>query len=287
MAKKSLHTDVSLFDYLSGALDERGAREVEEHLRGCKDCASVADLFSAMRSETSGLKSPRTNEHPDVSELARFFYDRPRAAGRQTAAHVAACRSCAAELAEFARAEREASSPPPADVAPAEIPAAEIPAAEIPAGAWDMIREWEEGGGARLKPLSGAARQEVFAELAELLSRRKDELREMAREQVARDFDRPFPDKLELVPVIIVDRAGQFRGVEMFEKVSGPRGANVLTQVEKSNRFDKKPFQAFLDFGEKSYVVISDLVRRDTVRLQHVTHPDRSLCDTDYFIIDE
>jgi hypothetical protein len=277
MAKKSSHTDVSLFDYFSGALDERSTREVEEHLRGCKDCASVADLFSSMRAETSGLKSPLSNEHPDVSQLARFFYDRPRAAGRQTAAHVATCRSCAAELAEFARAERVASSPPPADVAPAQIPA----------GAWDMIREWEEGGGDKPRPLSGAARQEVFAELAELLSRRKDELREMAREQVARDFDRAFPDKLELVPVIIVDRAGQFRGVEMFEKVSGPRGANVLKQVEKSNRFDKKPFQAFLDFGEKSYVVISDLVRRDTVRLQHVTHPDRPLCDTDYFIIDE
>ncbi len=276
MVKKSSHPDVSLFDYLSGALDEPDAREVEQHLRGCKDCASVADIFSAMKSENSDLKSQITNEHPDVSELARFFYDRPRAANRQTAAHVAVCRSCAAELAEYARAERAASSYNPVAVAQAEIPAA----------AWDLIREWEESS-TRPKSLSRAASREIFAELAELLSRRKDELREMAREQVARHFDKAFPDKLQLVPVIIVDRAGQFRGVEMFEKVTGPRGASVLKQVEKTNRFDKKPFQAFLDFGEKSYIVISDLVRRDTVRLQHVAHPDRTLCDTDYFIIDE
>ena len=277
MAKKSLHPDASLFDYMSGALDEQGAREVEEHMRGCNDCASVADVFSAMKSQIPALKFQIINQHPGVGELERFFYDRPRAAGRQIAAHVAACQSCAAELAEYARAERAASSPDTARGG----------AAEIPAAAWGMIREWEESSIALPKPMSRAASKEVFAELAELLSRKKAELREMAREQVARDFDKAFPEKLELVPVIIVDRAGQFRGVEMFEKVTGPRGASVLKQVEKTNRFDKKPFQAFLDFGEKSYVVISDLVRRDTVRLQHVTHPDRRLCDTDYFIIDE
>lgn len=265
---------MSLFDYLSGALDEKSAQDVEQHLRSCKDCASVAEVFSAMKSD---LKSQIIDDHPNVNELAQFFYSRPRAVSRTTAAHVAACRNCADELAEYARAERAASSYDPVSVASAEIPAA----------AWDMIREWEESSSVKPKPLSKVARQEVFAELAELLSRRKNELREMAREQVARDFNKAFPEKLELVPVIIVDRAGQFRGVEMFEKVTGPRGASVLKQVEKTNRFDKKPFQAFLDFGEKSYVVISDLVRRDTVRLQHVTHPDRPLRDTDYFIIDE
>jgi hypothetical protein len=274
MAKKSAHPDISLFDYLSGALDDRAAREVVEHLQGCKDCASMADIISAMKSETSDLKFQITNDHPDVSELARFFYGKPRGASRTTAAHVAVCRSCADELAEYARAERAASS-------------YSVASAEIPAAAWDMIREWEESRFTKPKPLSRATSQEIFAELAELLNRRKDELREMAREQVARKAERAFPDKLELVPVIIVDRAGQFRGVEMFEKVAAARGASVLKQVEKTNRFDKKPFQAFLNFGEKSSVVISDLVRRDTVRLQHVTHPDRPLRDADYFIIDE
>ena len=277
MSKKSVHTDNSVFDYMSGVLDAERARAFEQHLQSCTDCASVADIFSAMKSGIPDLKSQIADDHPNVNELAKFFYSTPRAASRATAAHVAGCQSCAAELAEYARAERAASSYNPVRVAKADIPAK----------AWDMIREWEESSSARLKPLSRAARQEVFAELAELLSRRKDELREMAREQVARDFDKAFPEKLELVPVIIVDRAGQFRGVEMFERVPGPRGASVLKQIEKTNRFDKKPFQAFLDFGEQSYVVVSDLVRRDTVRLQHVTHPDRQLRDTDYFIIDE
>jgi hypothetical protein len=255
---------------LSGALDEPSAREVEQHLEGCKDCASLVDVISAMKSEMS-------DRHPDTGELERFFYGRLRAGGRATAAHVAICRSCTDELAEHARAERAASS---------YIPSRDS-SAEIPAAAWEMIRDWEESSLRKPKSLTTAASQEVFANLAELLSSRKDELREMAREQIERAAEKAFPDKLELVPVIIVDREGQFRGVEMFQKGNDPRGASVLKQVEKTNRFDKKPFQAFLDFGEKSSVVISDLVRRDTVRLQHVTHPDRTLQDADYFIIEE
>jgi hypothetical protein len=277
MSRKSAHPDLSLFDYMSSALDEVAAREVKQHLEGCKDCATVVDMITAIKSEGSNLQTQIIDQHPDVSELARFFYGRPRAEGRATAAHVAICRSCTDELAEYARAERAASSYSPA----------RDDASVIPAAAWEMIREWNESSLARPKTLSRAASREVFAKMAELLSSRKEELRERAREQIARDFEKDFPDKLELVPVIIVDRAGQFRGVEMFEKGSDPRGASVLKQVEKTNRFDKQPFQAFLDFGEKSYVVISDLVRRDTLRLQHVTHPDRTLRDADYFIIEE
>ena len=211
------------------------------------------------------------------ASLSGSFYGRARADNRATAAHVAICRGCAGDLAEYARAERAASSYSPARDSSSEIPAA----------AWEMIREWEESGLRKPKSLTRAASHEDFANLAELLSSRKDELREMAREQIERDAEKAFPDKLELVPVIIVDREGQFRGVEMFQKANDPRGASVLKQIDKTNRFDKKPFQAFLDFGEKSYVVISDLVRRDTVRLQHVTHPDRTLRDADYFIIEE
>jgi hypothetical protein len=277
MSRKSAYHDLRLFDYLSGALDEAAAREVELHLEGCKDCASVVDIITAIRSEDTNLKIQLTDQHPDVSELARFFYGRPRAQSRATAAHVALCQSCADDLAEYARAERAAASYSPARDYGSQIPAA----------AWEMIREWNESSLTQPKSLSRAASREVFAKLAELLSSRKDELREMAREQIARDFEKEFPDKLELVPVIIVDRAGQYRGVEMFQKASDLRGASVLKQVEKTNRFDKQPFQAFLDFGEKNYVVISDLVRRDTVRLQHVTHPDRTLRDADYFIIEE
>src|SRR5688500_14103393 len=124
MSRKSAHPDLRLFDYLSGALDERAAREVAQHLAVCKDCASVVDVASAMRSEIaaresrssaiSDLKFEFTDRHPDVSELARFFYGRPRAESHATAAHVAICRSCAGELAEHARAERAASSYSPA-----------------------------------------------------------------------------------------------------------------------------------------------------------------------------
>jgi hypothetical protein len=211
-----------------------------------------------------------------VSELASFFYSKsPRAADRATAAHVAQCRSCAKEIAEYARAERAASEYDPAVAAEGEVPAA----------AWAMIREWEESSFAKPKPPGEAIGQEMLDRLFNLLSEQKDWLRDVRQNMTAQG---PGEDETpRLVPVIVVDRAGQLRGVEVFERVSDAEGKSVLKHAEKSDRFDKKPLHALLDFGEKDRVVVTDHINRDTVSLRQASRPDAKLRRADYFIIED
>jgi hypothetical protein len=275
-----------LFDYLRGALDAQARVSVEEHLAGCADCATVAGLVRALKddagrseggqSQISNLKPRVSAEHPAVSELASFFYSKsPRAANRATAAHVARCRRCAEEIAEYARAERAASGYAPAATS----------VGEVPATAWEMIRDWEESSFAKLKPAGEAVGQELLAKLFNLLSEQKDWLRDVRRSAMAQA---PGEDETQrLVPVIVVDKSGQLRGVEVFERVKDADGESVLKHAEKSARFDKKPLHALLDFGDKDRVIVTDHINHDTARLRQASRPDAKLRRADYFIIED
>jgi hypothetical protein len=284
--KKSAHPDRQLFDYLSGALDADSRVSVEEHLSACGDCARVADLvrtlktgaspLSRRQSRISNLESQVSEEHLPVSELASFFYSKsPRASNKTAAAHVAQCRSCAEAIAEYARAERAAREYDPAQAA----------GGEVPAKAWEMIREWEESSFAKPKPASETLGQEMLAKLFNLLSEQKDWLRNARRSVTGQAAGQDEPRNL--VPVIVVDKSGQFRGVEMFEKVTDADGESVLKHAEKSERFDKKPVHALLDFGEKDRVLVTDRINHDTVRIRQASGPNARLRHADYFIIED
>lgn len=272
MAKRSAHPDKQLFDYLKGALDAHDGQLIEQHLADCAGCASVADLVGALKSEVgessrnSNIKSEILKEHPDVSALASFFYARsPRARNSQLAAHIAVCQSCAAEIAEYARAESAALRHNPAEAI----------RGEMPARAWEMIREWEESSFAMPKAASEAIGQELLAKLSNLLREQRDQLSEAESENAG------------MIPVIVVDREGEMRGVEMFKKLSGSRGANILEHAEKSERFDNKPVHVLLDFGEENRIVVSERIQRDTVRLKQPARQQSELRHADYFIIED
>jgi hypothetical protein len=235
-----------------------------------------ASTLPARPTQTSNPKTQISEEHLSVSELASFVYSKsPRTSNRAAAAHVAQCLSCAEEIAEYARAERAAREYNPAQVA----------GGEVPATAWEMIREWEESSFAKPKPATETLGHEMLAKLFNLLSEQKDWLRKARRSitgQAAGEDETP-----NIVPVIVVDRSGQFRGVEMFEKVTDAQGESVLKHAEKSERFDKKPVHALLDFGEKDPVVVTDRINHDTVRIQQASSPDAKLRRADYFIIED
>ncbi|MGA9768292.1 MAG: hypothetical protein WBV94_04575 [Blastocatellia bacterium] len=265
MAKRSAHPDKELFDYLKGD----PIQMVEQHLADCADCALVADLVRALRSavsesaENSNTKSEISREHPDVSALASFFYAKtPRARDSQVAAHVALCRSCATEIAEYSRAERAASH-------------SNAVRGEMPARAWEMIREWEESSFAKPKATSDAIGQELLAKLSNLLSEQRKQLAEAESKNAG------------MVPVIVVDREGEMRSVELFKRIRGSHGASVLEHAEKSERFDNRPVHALLDFGEEDRVVVSERIHRDTVRLKKPARQDSELRHADYFIIED
>jgi putative zinc finger protein len=269
MAKRAAHPDRQLFDYLKGALDPPASQMIERHLADCAECASVADLARALKSDAGGssqisnIKSEISKEHPDVSALASFFYARPpRARNPQVAAHVAVCKSCATEMSEYARAESAAS----------RYDTAEAVRGEMPAQAWEMIREWEESSFAKPKAASEAISQKLLAKLLSLLSEQRDR------------FSEAEDASAGIVPVIVVDREGEVRSVEMFKKI---RGANILEHAEKSERFDNKPVHVLLDFGEGNRIILSDRIRRDTVRLKQPARQEAELRHADYFIIED
>jgi hypothetical protein len=251
---------------------------IDDHLSGCDDCRAIVALTGTLRhrSQRSAAGPEPAEAHPDVSEIASFFYGRPAKSSRAaTAAHVAACQLCARELAEYASAERVA----------AEYSPSRSLAAEFPAAAWELIRDWEESSFAQQKSAFYGIGQEMIARLTLLLAERREELLASRREAVT--HSESGSRRAALVPVIVVDRSGSLRGVEMFERATDAMGADVLKYTGEPERFDRKPFHALLDFGDSNRVVVSDLILRDEVRLPRVERADCEHREADYFIVED
>jgi len=282
MVKKSAHPDIQLFDYLNGAADAEAAQAIEEHLSLCEDCASLAALVCKLKelasepileskSHVSNLTSHVSGEHPDISELASFFYASSRKAdSSRVAVHVALCTFCTEAIAQYARAECVASQYEPAKALPGEVPAK----------AWEMIRDWEDSSFAQLKPASEILGEELLSRLFSLFDARTQQVSERSHE-VSRSQD------AGRIPVLVVSRSGEVRGVEFFERMVDPTGVKVLKHAEGSQRFDNRLVHALLDYGEKEPVLISELIRSDTLRLEHAPREEEKLRRVGYFIIEE
>jgi hypothetical protein len=279
MGKKSAHPEFRLFEYLNGKLDRKAAQAIDAHLSGCGDCASVARLIRELKEaareqnldgppHVSSVKSQTSGEHPDLSELASFFYagGRSRKSGN-VAAHVALCGFCGEAIAQYARAEHEAAAYNPAAVA----------AGSVPAAAWEMIRDWEDSSFAKAKPASEVLGPELLMRLARTLD-----------EQLPRKLERDTSTAkdVERVPVLIVSSSGEIRSVEFFEKEFDSTGASVLRHSEGSARFDNKALLALFGFGETDSFVVLNPIRRDTIRLERV-RPEEESVRADYIIIED
>jgi hypothetical protein len=260
-----------LFDYLGGRLEERAAQAVADHVAACSECRSLAELAGVLK-EVSHDSDARSS-HPDLSELASFFYGKAQSKRSVVAAHVAACQTCASELSLYARADSEAEAYDHAAVARSEVPDA----------AREMIREWEESSFAEHKPAAYVVTREMLARMTGVLTEKEEEL--AGQSHLTRSECEG--DRAALVPVIVVDRSGSLRRIEMFEKATDERGADVFRYPGGSERFDRRSFHALLDFGEPSRVVVSDLIMRDEIRLPRVERADTELRRADYFIIED
>ena len=292
MVRKSTHPNKQLFDFLNGVLDERASQPVEQHLSGCADCRALAEIVRALKSQVSNPELKSSGDHPDVSELAAFFYGKSegardkgatqrvgmtdviRSSLQKTAAHVAMCRSCAEELSLYAKAEHASAH---------YDPARDRIRAETPRAAREMIENWEDTIYARPKPEIAPLNEEMMQKLARLLEERKAQLSDLERRAVARSS----VEAGNLVPVIVVSESGEFRSMELFESAASPAGFCLLKHPEESGRFDNKPFYALLDFGEEKPAVMSYLIRHGTVRLERVARPSAILPRATYFIVED
>jgi hypothetical protein len=273
VVKKSAHPD-QLFDYLVDGLGEEEKQAVDEHLSSCTDCRAVVQLARELK---GSVTFDAHETHPDVSEIASFFYNKPsnRRTTALTASHVATCRSCAAELAEYASGERAAAAYNPSEAVSDKVPAA----------AWASIHEWEESSFAKPKVASYGLSRDMVSTLTDLVAERDELLK--SSEPGLLTHPESGAERAGLVPVIVVDRTGKLRGVEMFEKATDERGADVLRYTGNAERYDNRPFHALLDFGDRKQVVVSDLILRDEIRLPRVERADADLRCADYFIIED
>lgn len=280
---KSAHPDIQLFDYLNGAAEAEAAQVIEEHLSLCEDCTSLAALVCKLKeaaasepnressSRASQLGSHVSREHPVTNELASFFYANSRPAdSSRVAMHVALCSSCTEAIAQYARAEHIASEYEPAKAMPGEVPAK----------AWEMIRDWEDSSFAQLKPASEVLGEELLNRLFSLFDARTRQVSDRSHE-VSRSQD------AGRIPVLVVSRSGEVRGVEFFERMIDSTGVKVLKHAEGSQRFDNRLVHALLDYGEEEPVLISELIRSDTLRLEHAPREEEKLRRVSYFIIEE
>ena len=277
MSRKSAHPE-KLFEYLRAELDGPSSQLIDEHLSTCDDCRAIVALTGTLRhrSQRSAASLEPSEAHPDVSEIASFFYGKPAKSSRAaTAIHVASCQHCARELAEYANAERAA----------AEYNPSRGLSAEFPSAAWELIRDWEESSFAQQKSATYAVSPEMIARLTQLVTQRRQDLLASQREAVT--HPESGSRRAALVPVIVVDRSGSLRGVEMFERATDAMGADVLKYTGEPERFDRKPFHALLDFGDSNRVVVSDLILRDEIRLPRVERADCEPREADYFIVED
>lgn len=279
MAKKATHPEFRLFEYLNGNLDEQAAQAIEAHLSACDDCASVAHVVRAMKEaaeEPAVHAQPRalrhtshtSGEHPDLSDLASFFYAGSRNKTRSNvAAHVALCNSCGEVIAQYARAERAAGEYNPAAV---EMGA-------VPANAWSMIRDWEDSCFAKVRPANEVFGQELLARLLDLASQRARTVGKVSR-------DVSESPRAKQVAVIVVSPSGEARSTELFEEELDVTGVTILRHAEGSVRFANKTVYALLEGGHGERVVKSEMILRDRIILEAGEDRPRR---ADYFIIED
>jgi hypothetical protein len=272
MARKSTHPEKKLFDYINGRLDEPSTRDIQNHLLDCPDCSSSVELIRGLKAGVASIRTDLSASHPDASQLAEFFYGDPKKQ-RSTAAHAAACADCADEIALLARAERLA-----ADYDPSEVTRG-----QVPDSSWKQIREWEESVYARPKVESYESSREMIEKLALILIDKKGELRELAEKSAPSEPSVESP----MVPVIIVDQQADTCRVSLFERTIGESGQSILRAAGETGRFDNRQFHILYDFGEEDRIVVSDIVRNDTIKLQRIERAGNAPRRVDFFIIEE
>jgi hypothetical protein len=225
------------------------------------------DLRQTLKAQANQFQAEEDDKlHPDVSELVSFFYGKSNQPA--TSAHLAVCQTCAEEIALYARAE----------VVAADFKPGKKNAAKVPPAAWQMIQDWQDNSFAKPKLQSETVNAEMLTKFARLLAGRKD----LKAERKA--VTKAAPNQ---VPVIIVNRSGDFRGIELFEQSEGKGGEITLKPVNQSSRFDNKELHALLHQGSKKYDVESFTIERNKVRVGRLASQESGNRLADYFIIED
>lgn len=251
--------DNELFDSLSGRLDPVRAGQFDAHLSECDECSLVASLIRQVKSESRNIAAARAvvseskleqedqSHHPSVGELADLFYEtRPLANQQEVAAHVAICAECSDLLSQHATAAAVALVYEPGEKA------------EAPEAAWELIREWEESSFAEPRAVEYRHTSEMAEHMLQLFEEKRAEIRQAISGQAG---------GADLMPVVIVDKAGTYRRVELFRDASQTADALRLQHTEGSTRFHGGLLHAVLVSTAGGYSLSSARIQNDSVEI--------------------
>src|SRR5262245_27783833 len=196
--------------------------------------------------------------HLDAAELASFFYgEMPREAASAAAGHIAMCSACATAISLYSDSDAAAQA--------REHNSLELP--EMSDESWKLIKEWEENCLAELRPESETLSREMLEKFLEIL---RDHREEIDRIAAGPAFSNSMGTAAaEIVPVVVLDSAGGFRGVEAFHRLSRPRGLEALQYKAHPNRFHNLPIHALLGTERRYPMVISGRIDRGTAELDY------------------
>jgi hypothetical protein len=93
------------------------------------------------------------------------------------------------------------------------------------------------------------------------------------------------PSLSQIVPVVVLDPTGGFRGVEAFHRLSRPRGLEAL-ECEALDRFNNLPIHALLGSDRQYPMVISGRINRGMAELDYSSIQVGMIRPLGYFIVE-
>jgi len=216
-----------------------------------------------------------SSAHLDAAELASFFYgEMPGEAAAAAAAHLAMCSECATAISLYSDSHAAAEAVDHTTSEPLKMSD----------DSWKLIKEWEENCLAEPRPESETPSRELLERFLEILRDHREEIdRVAAGSSFTHSLGIAMP---QIVPVVVLDSAGGFRGVEPFHRVARPRGLEALQYNAQPCRFHNLPIHALLAAERQYPMVISGRINRDTAELDYSSVQAGLMRPLGYFIVE-
>jgi len=213
--------------------------------------------------------------HLDAAELAAFFYgEMIGEAAAAAAGHLAMCSDCATAISLYCDSHDAAQAGDHSTSAPLKMSDE----------SWKLIKQWEENCLAEPRAESETPSREMLERFLQIL---RDHREEIDRIATSSPFNHAVGTAMpQIVPVVVLDSAGSFRGVEPFHRVSRPRGLEALQYIAQPYRFHNLPIHALIGTERQYPMVISARINRDIAELDYGSAQTGLVRPLGYFIVE-
>jgi hypothetical protein len=215
------------------------------------------------------------SSHLDTGELASFFYgELSREAAAAAARHVAVCSDCSDAISIFSDSE-----------AAAQVTGESTQGSgAMSEESWKLIKDWEENCLAEPRPECETVSREMLERFVEILREHREEIDRVAGgPSVNQALNPGIP---QIVPVVVLDPAGGFRGVEAFHRLPRRRGLEALQCQAPPDRFNDLPIHALLGSDRQYPMVVSGRINGGMAELDYSSIQLGLIQPLGYFIVE-